>query len=208
MAIKKHRAVTQLVRPVRPPAPMPEALSTNVVVLDVPKMAPTDVAMESANRALSILDLKPELEAMVASSSSEKMPLRRPVPMKVPMVSNVSDRLKAKIVIRTRGRRAASENSAGNPCVNAAPKVVPSCVKESLMPCVKLMPERSTTPMGMPRMVVATMPMRMAPFTFSTSRITVSTRPIRNRSTEGVFSVTMAGVAAEEATTVPDSASV
>src|SRR5699024_12531466 len=34
----KQMATTTLVRPVRPPAPMPEALSTKVVVLEVPKM--------------------------------------------------------------------------------------------------------------------------------------------------------------------------
>jgi len=54
-------AVTTLVKPVRPPAPIPAALSTYVVVFDVPKIAPMDVAIASANNALSILDLKPVL---------------------------------------------------------------------------------------------------------------------------------------------------
>ena len=40
----KQMATTTLVRPVRPPAPMPAALSTKVVVLEVPKMAPMEVA--------------------------------------------------------------------------------------------------------------------------------------------------------------------
>ena len=35
----KHTATTTLVKPVRPPAPIPAALSTYVVVLDVPKTA-------------------------------------------------------------------------------------------------------------------------------------------------------------------------
>ncbi len=58
---KNKRAVTTLVNPVLPPAPMPAALSTYVVVFDVPKTAPIEVAMASANNALSILDLKPVL---------------------------------------------------------------------------------------------------------------------------------------------------
>ena len=59
-------------------------------------MAPMDVAVASANSALSILDLKPGAVSMARSSSSLKMPVRRPVPIKVPMVSNVSDKLKEK----------------------------------------------------------------------------------------------------------------
>ncbi len=56
-----NNAVTTLVKPVRPPAPIPAALSTYVVVFDVPKIAPTDVAIASANKALSIFDLNPVL---------------------------------------------------------------------------------------------------------------------------------------------------
>ena len=135
-------ATTTLVRPVRPPAPMPAALSTKVVVLEVPKMAPMEVAVASANRALSILEWKPALVSMAFSSSSEKMPVRRPVPMKVPMVSKVSEMLKAKMVISTRGILAASENREGRPSlVKMAQKVVGSCWQAS----VKLMelPRRS-----------------------------------------------------------------
>jgi len=55
----KRIATTTEVRPVRPPAPIPAALSTYVVVLEVPKRAPIEVAMESANNALSIFDLNP-----------------------------------------------------------------------------------------------------------------------------------------------------
>ena len=45
----KQSATTTLVRPVRPPAPIPAALSTYVVVLEVPKSAPIEVAVASAN---------------------------------------------------------------------------------------------------------------------------------------------------------------
>ena len=99
----KQIATTTEVRPVRPPTPIPEALSTNVVVLDVPNKEPIDVAVASAKSALSSLDLKPEPLSISFSSSSLKIPLRRPVPINVPIVSKVSEMLKEKIVISTRG---------------------------------------------------------------------------------------------------------
>ena len=55
----KQRAVTTEVNPVRPPAPIPAALSTKVVVLEVPNNAPMEVAVASAKSALSNLVLKP-----------------------------------------------------------------------------------------------------------------------------------------------------
>ena len=88
--------------------------------------------MASANRALSILDLKPGVVSMDFSSSSLKMPVRRPVPMKVPMVSKVSDRLKEKMVTRTRGSLETSLNSDGRPApVKITPKVEGSCLQAS-----------------------------------------------------------------------------
>ena len=112
---RKQTATTIEVSPVRPPAAMPAADSIYVVVLDVPISAPIDVAVESANRALSILELKPLPFSIASSSACEKIPDRRPVPMKVPIVSKVSDRENAKIVTRTRGIFAGLLNRAGNP---------------------------------------------------------------------------------------------
>ena len=106
----KQIAVTTEVKPVRPPAAIPAALSTKVVVLDVPNKAPIEVAVASANKALSNLDLNPELFSISFSSSSLKIPLRRPVPIKVPIVSKVSEMLKAKIVIKARGSLVTSVN--------------------------------------------------------------------------------------------------
>ena len=51
----KQMATITEVSPVRPPAPIPEALSTKVVVFEVPNSAPIEVAVASANRALSSL---------------------------------------------------------------------------------------------------------------------------------------------------------
>ena len=47
----KQIATTTEVKPVLPPTPIPAALSTNVVVLLVPKIAPIEVAVASANNA-------------------------------------------------------------------------------------------------------------------------------------------------------------
>ena len=187
----KHRATTTLVRPVRPPAPMPAALSTKVVVLEVPKMAPMEVAVASAKRALSILDLKPLLVSRAFSSSALKMPLRRPVPMKVPMVSKVSDRLKEKMVMSTRGSLLMSENREPKPAlVKMTPKVEGRAAQASEKLTVL---EVTVTPMGMPIRVVTMMPMRMAPLTFRTWRTTISTRPMRNSQKAGWFRVDRAG---------------
>ena len=103
---------------------MPAALSTYVVVLEVPNIAPMEVAVASANKALSILDLKPGAVFIACSSSSLKMPVRRPVPIKVPIVSKVSEILKEKIVINTKGSLETSVKSEPRPSlVNMAPKV-------------------------------------------------------------------------------------
>ena len=90
--------------------------------------------MESANRALSILEEKPEPFSRASSSAAEKMPVRRPVPMKVPMVSKVSDMENAKMVRMIIGSLATSENSAGKPsAVKITPKVCGSWAKVSEM---------------------------------------------------------------------------
>ncbi len=160
--------------------------------------------MESANRALSILERKPLLFSSAFSSSMLKMPVRRPVPINVPMVSNVSERLNAKIVIITSSRLEGSANSVPIPAgPNAAPNVVPSWENElPSVPAVMEALEKSVTPNGMPTTVVAMMPIRMAPRTFAISSTTISTMPNSASRTEGVFSGTMAGTAPEEATTV------
>src|SRR5699024_7897170 len=51
-ASRKNPAVTIDANPVLPPTPTPEVDSTKDVVVDVPKIAPATVAVESANRAL------------------------------------------------------------------------------------------------------------------------------------------------------------
>ena len=48
MESRKRAAAVSAVRPVRPPAVTPAADSTKVVVVEVPKTAPAEVAMASA----------------------------------------------------------------------------------------------------------------------------------------------------------------
>ena len=137
--------------------------------MDVPKIAPMEVAVASAKRALSILDLNPGLVSIAFSSSSLKIPLRRPVPMKVPIVSNVSEMLKAKIVISTRGSFVTSENREGSP---AEVKITPKVEGSALQASTKLMESpMEVTPIGIPRSVVTTMLIRIAPFTLQTKRM-------------------------------------
>ena len=114
------------------------------------------------------------------------------------MVSKVSEMLKAKMVISTRGIFAASVNREGSPAlVKMAPKVVGSCWQAS----VKLMElPREVTFMGMPMRAVTTMPMRMAPLTLHTSSTMVSTKPMMNSQRVGLFSVAMAGTPESKAT--------
>ena len=100
--IKNMMAVVRLVRPVLPPAAIPAELSTYVVALLVPKRAPMLVAKLSATRALSRRLLKPE-PSRAFSSSASNIPLLRPVPMNVPIESNVSERHMEKIVTITNG---------------------------------------------------------------------------------------------------------
>jgi len=65
-ANKKRRAVTIEVSPVLPPSATPDALSTNVVTVDVPSIAPTVVPIESAKRACLALGKFPSLSNISA----------------------------------------------------------------------------------------------------------------------------------------------
>ena len=126
-------------------------------------MAPMEVAVASANRALSILEeagtafhglfvFRAEDARATAGSN------------KGPMVSNVSDRLKAKIVIRTRGILLASENKDPSPSlVNMTPKVVGSTETASVKLIVSPV---AVSPMGMPISAVMIMLKSIALFEF------------------------------------------
>ena len=79
------------VRPVRPPSVTPEALSTKVVVVEVPSTAPAQVAMESAISAPLMLGSLPSSSSMSALEAT---------PIRVPRVSNRSTKRKENITAK------------------------------------------------------------------------------------------------------------
>ena len=79
------------VRPVLPPSDTPEALSTKVVVVEVPRAAPAVVATASASSA-------PLIRGSFPFSSS--MPAFADTPTRVPMVSNRSTNRNANRIVR------------------------------------------------------------------------------------------------------------
>ena len=86
--IPNRIAVVRDVKPVRPPSVTPEALSTNVVVVEVPSTAPTVVATASAISAPLILGSFPSLSSMPALVDT---------PINVPSVSKRSTKRNANI---------------------------------------------------------------------------------------------------------------
>ena len=96
MAETNRPAAVMAVRPVRAPTATPAALSTYVVVVEVPRMAPTDVAIASAERAL---------EARGSVPSLAMNPPLNDTPINVPSVSKKSTKKKASKQIKTISRR-------------------------------------------------------------------------------------------------------
>ena len=86
--IKNNNPVVIAVKPVLPPEATPEALSTKVVVVDVPKIAPATVAIASASKAPFIRGNLPS-SSILASVDT---------PISVPSVSNISTNKKENII--------------------------------------------------------------------------------------------------------------
>jgi hypothetical protein len=89
-ATAKQHAIENAVRPERPPCATPAALSTYVVVVDVPRIAPTVVAIASAINAC--------LRRRILPFSSTICDFVH-TPMSVPTVSNISIKKKVKTII-------------------------------------------------------------------------------------------------------------
>ena len=81
IASRNKNPVTTDAKPVLAPSPTPAELSTKVVVVDVPKTAPTEVAIASANNAGLILGNFSSLSNISAFEDT---------PISVPIVSNIS----------------------------------------------------------------------------------------------------------------------
>ena len=112
IARRNKNPVTTEESPVLAPAPTPAELSTNVVVVEVPKTAPTEVATASASNAGLILG---------NFSSSSNISAFVATPIKVPMVSNISTNKKDnKIAIKL--KMFTLEKSALKHCPNVFPK--------------------------------------------------------------------------------------
>ena len=90
IATRKRSPVTIDERPVLPPSATPEELSTNVVVVDVPRIAPALVAIASAKRACLMRGSFPSLSSIFALLAT---------PMSVPSVSKISTKRNANMII-------------------------------------------------------------------------------------------------------------
>ena len=89
-AIRKSTPTTIDVRPVLPPSAIPEADSPKVVIVEVPKIAPTVVPIASARRAPLIPGSFPSRSNISALEAH---------PINVPRVSKTSTKRKAKTTI-------------------------------------------------------------------------------------------------------------
>ena len=157
---RNRMPTTTEVRPVRPPSEIPVEDSTKVVTVEVPRQAPTQVAHASAISALSPWGRLP---------FSSSMPALLAVPMSVPTVSKQSQMLKVTMAVST-GRM---------PWENRPPKSNLNSVGAMEMLFSAMSVGMVVRPMGMPMIVVATMPRNSAPLTFHAIRIPVMSRPMR-----------------------------
>ena len=129
------------------------------------------------------------------------IPTFSPVPIKVPIVSKISVNEKARIAIKTPGKRDTSEKSDPKPLEpSAAPKTLPRSLNDDdkLAACQSIAP-RSTTPAKIAMIVVARIERRTPPRIPLTIKIIAITRPIKPTITVGLLKATKPGVAADEA---------
>ena len=113
--------------------------------------------------------------------------------MKVPNVSKMSEKLKAKMVMIDRAILSGLVNNDPIPLAEkAAPKVVCNDAKVLLKEFAALRC-KLVTPIGIPMMVVSRIPIRIAPGTFLTFRITMMIKPIRASKAPAWVKLTSAG---------------
>ena len=119
---RNNKPVTAAVKPVRPPSATPAEDSTNVVVVDVPKIAPADVAIASDIRAGLMLGSFP---------FSSSIPAFVLTPIIVPNVSNKSTKRNSNTTIIKLTIPTALKSS-----LKHCPKVSPKAEKSKLTKCV------------------------------------------------------------------------
>ena len=151
---KKHNPHTKAVNPLRPPCSTPAALSTNVVTVLLPIMAPVVVANASTINACLRRGILPFLI----------MPARVATPIRVPMVSKRSTKRRVKTMTNI---------SAVNIFDHSNLQKI-----GSIDGGVLIKPVNCVTPNGIPMSVVAMIPINSAPGTFLMRSTDESTMPI------------------------------
>ena len=142
-AIAKQHAMENAVNPVRPPCATPAALSTYVVVVEVPSIAPAVVAIASAMKACFSLGIRPFSSTILAFVLT---------PTSVPTVSNKSMKRNVKTMTSiSRVKMLCHSNLQNIGAIDSG---------------VETMPLNSVIPIGMPMTVVTRIPMSIAPLTF------------------------------------------
>ena len=139
----KRTATVRAVKPVLPPSTTPAELSTNVVTVEVPRIAPQVVPIASANKASLQLGIVPSaltISAFVAQ------------PIKVPTVSNISTKRNVNII---------TKKSIEKMFANSNWKKVGAIDGGRYEP-----PAYFVTPQGIPTIVVRIIPIKSAPLTF------------------------------------------
>lgn len=158
-ATKKRMAVVKAVSPVFPPSATPEALSTYVVTVLVPRHAPTVVPTASANRAALTLGILPSLSTRPAFVET---------PIRVPTVSNMSTKRNVNRMISISIEKTWEKSNL---------KIIGARDGGAQLP-----EGAWVMPMGNPTRVVMIIPRSKAPLTLKTSRMPVTTMPIIARS--------------------------
>ena len=169
-------AVDKAVKPVRPPAATPDALSTYVVTVDVPNIAPTVVPIASAKSACFAFGIFP---------SSPIRPAFVETPTNVPMVSNMSTKRKVKSTTNISNVNTLCHSNWNiiDDISGTLKSILASNIEISVTmrvtstnwsPCCTISVIGTIIPMT----VVERIPMKMAPFTFLASKKPVTIKPI------------------------------
>lgn len=154
-AERNKRPVTSEARPVLAPAAIPEALSTKLVTVEVPRQAPAIVPVASARSARFALTIVPFSSFKFACSAT---------PTKVPIVSNKSVNKNVKNTMKNLIERTLAHSNLQKYGVAGLEKGEnPSGIE--------------VTPKGIPIIVVITRPKRIAPDTFFIDKTIVMIRP-------------------------------
>ena len=171
----KKIAATTDVSPVLPPSATPEALSTNVVVVEVPNTAPREVPMASDRRAPLIFGSFPSLSSISALDAT---------PISVPSVSNISTNRNANMMVtKFRDRMPLKSILKKVGAMLWIPKPLEKSGSTLNIPSSAFGWYSPVTSQIIPKIHVMRIPQRMFPFMFLTTRILVISTPIRASST-------------------------